>query len=815
MRLDQEQTLYVDAAAAAGGDGSEAKPFKTIQAAINARYRGAPVIYIKIKAGTYSEDIKTPRAPNTTWRLMKNGTGVVTINTAIIDNCNYVVFDSLTFKGGAVANSTIIYIANTASANFNNVTVNGNANLTGIHFATSRGVLNNTQLNNCGLAIAASESSTIDLRNTSGTGNVRGVYADGTFVTVSGHTIQANTQFERINGGGITAEGGASSIPSNYAQLYKLGDFTTVAALQAAILAELGKLDVGESRACYFGNNMPEGYGPFASTQRMQAYITKSTNYGNGYGTVFFRSHHDAPAAYQQIQDGYFAQPTPVKFITNSDMASPTAYGLVRVPSAEDEINCTCNDAAVTPEVLYKVANFRKVSTAYSVGDTVGCAYHNGMQLECITAGTTSTTALDTHDVQTGDIITDGGVQWKVRSPAGVPVGFEYYQTNPNIQAGSLPFLGGEYSRATYADLWAWVQTQPGYLITEAEWQAKAAANGGAVPFYSSGDGTTTFRVPALNCWVKGASGLEEIGGYLAAGLPNIAGELDWSHASDNYTGMELLQSQVVSNGALSVTKTRTEQLVDDASSRISSAVANIAFDAANSNQIYGNSETVQPPTIVGLWCVKAYGTVTNVGATDVADIAQGLTELETRVRNTVDIIGDINTMAELDNLRGTHIIGGLFNNDPMFLNCDYNGISIDLNGQITQLIAAAEPDNGFFYRMSDTPTNNSPGQFTPWLKIGSDLFASSGVGTATGYRKFSDGCMEVWGRGTTMNTITFPSAFKTVELVLATKLEGSSYEYTVIARSWTTTNFYLECRNSENSTRNYQASYRAWGTWK
>ena len=32
------------------------------------------------------------------------------------------------------------------------------------------------------------------------------------------------------------------------------------------------------------------------------------------------------------------------------------------------------------------------------------------------------------------------------------------------------------------------------------------------------------------------------------------------------------------------------------------------------------------------MWLVKAYGTVTNVGSTDVSNIAQGLTELETRV---------------------------------------------------------------------------------------------------------------------------------------------------------------------------------------
>ena len=110
---------------------------------------------------------------------------------------------------------------------------------------------------------------------------------------------------------------------------------------------------------------------------------------------------------------------------------------------------------------------------------------------------------------------------WK--DAGGLPVGHEFFTTNPNIPAGCIPLLGGEYSRTAYADLWAWVQTQQGYLIEESAWQAKAATNGGNVPFYSKGDGTTTFRVPSLKCWVKGANGIEEVGSYLSAGLPNIA----------------------------------------------------------------------------------------------------------------------------------------------------------------------------------------------------------------------------------------------------------------------------------------------------
>ena len=107
----------------------------------------------------------------------------------------------------------------------------------------------------------------------------------------------------------------------------------------------------------------------------------------------------------------------------------------------------------------------------------------------------------------------DGNVEIDI---GGFPIGFEYFQTNPKVQAGSLPLVGGIFSREIYSDLWEWVQKQSGYLITEAEWQALAEANGGAVPYYSDGDGSTTFRVPALTVWCKGAGSLEEIGDYLA-----------------------------------------------------------------------------------------------------------------------------------------------------------------------------------------------------------------------------------------------------------------------------------------------------------
>ena len=193
---------------------------------------------------------------------------------------------------------------------------------------------------------------------------------------------------------------------------------------------------------------------------------------------------------------------------------------------------------------------------------------------------------------------------------ASVPIGFEYFQTNPNIPQGSLPLLGGVYSRATYADLWAWVQTQSGYLITDSAWTALSNSQNGNVPFYSSGDGSTTFRVPALKCWIKGTDGTETVGTYLNAGLPNITG----SFVGDRFGYQGNMAEQV---GAISLINAEHTQGWSGALYESAAYTSRLVLDASNSNSIYGNADTVVPESIVGLWLVKAYGTVEDTGTID------------------------------------------------------------------------------------------------------------------------------------------------------------------------------------------------------
>lgn len=59
--------------------------------------------------------------------------------------------------------------------------------------------------------------------------------------------------------------------------------------------------------------------------------------------------------------------------------------------------------------------------------------------------------------------------------------------------------FGGEFNRADYPKLWAYLQANPTLVKTEADWQIKATANGGICGFFSDGNGTNTFRVPNLD----------------------------------------------------------------------------------------------------------------------------------------------------------------------------------------------------------------------------------------------------------------------------------------------------------------------------
>ena len=83
--------------------------------------------------------------------------------------------------------------------------------------------------------------------------------------------------------------------------------------------------------------------------------------------------------------------------------------------------------------------------------------------------------------------------------------------------------FGGEFNRADYPKLWAYLQANPSLVKTQTQWQTEATANGGICGFFSDGNGTTTFRVPNLDkAFLRPDS--RGVGTYQGDAIRNITG---------------------------------------------------------------------------------------------------------------------------------------------------------------------------------------------------------------------------------------------------------------------------------------------------
>ena len=182
------------------------------------------------------------------------------------------------------------------------------------------------------------------------------------------------------------------------------------------------------------------------------------------------------------------------------------------------------------------------------------------------------------------------------------------------------------YNRATYEELWNYVQLKPSLLISEAEWQAKYTQTGGKfVPFYSSGDGTTTFRTPLLSAYPCGVASSDNVGTYASDGLPNILGQ--------TYIGAEVTTNPEYTNGAF---HTNLEDVTLQGTVTGNNKGV-LCFDASLSNPIHGNAEEVRPKTMYGIWVIKAVGVVVDsIGNTDLQSMLNGIEEVQENVNNLI-----------------------------------------------------------------------------------------------------------------------------------------------------------------------------------
>lgn len=196
---------------------------------------------------------------------------------------------------------------------------------------------------------------------------------------------------------------------------------------------------------------------------------------------------------------------------------------------------------------------FKHISTNFATYDTTNGANWLGnanTATQLATARTINGVAFD----GTKDIIVDS-------NPVGTIIAMAY----TGVPAGYLHCNGAAVSRTTYAALFALLGT-----------------------YYGAGDGNSTFNLP--NTVAKFLEGGVAAGTYYPAGLPNITGVVGAAYFA-----------ALPSTGAFSPT---LDVATLDAGGAISN-FSNITFDASRSTSIYGASETVQPPALTVIFCIK------------------------------------------------------------------------------------------------------------------------------------------------------------------------------------------------------------------
>lgn len=213
----------------------------------------------------------------------------------------------------------------------------------------------------------------------------------------------------------------------------------------------------------------------------------------------------------------------------------------------------------------------------------------------------------------------EDGTEKRIKLPSGKSVGDLWIGFDPASKPANVQVYGGQLlSRSAYEAHSSMVLGGERTVLTDAEWQEHVASNG-FCPFYSSGDGSTTYRMPLIKgVHPEFVAALAEAGSFVQAGLPNISGQF-----SQNRFGA----SGVKATGPFSAVTHRTS---GGPAGDSSVSDVGFTFNASKANPIYGNSDTVQPPSVTCVLGEYVFGAVSRLGEADVEDLAERIDKLET-----------------------------------------------------------------------------------------------------------------------------------------------------------------------------------------
>ena len=183
--------------------------------------------------------------------------------------------------------------------------------------------------------------------------------------------------------------------------------------------------------------------------------------------------------------------------------------------------------------------------------------------------------------------------KWILQNPAkgisptsGVPVGTIEYFATTTPPAGYLKADGSAVGRETYPELFSAIGTT-----------------------FGEGDGETTFNLPDLID--RFAQGSNTPGQKVEAGLPDTGG----------FTGMRATDSSSVPQPTGIFFKDGIQRTLGQWYNNYTDG-SGISAKLSLDNPIYGASDTVQPPALTLLPCIKVFDAATNPGLIDITELA-------------------------------------------------------------------------------------------------------------------------------------------------------------------------------------------------
>lgn len=248
--------------------------------------------------------------------------------------------------------------------------------------------------------------------------------------------------------------------------------------------------------------------------------------------------------------------------------------------------------------------------------------------------------------------ISDTNIQTLIeKAGEGFAIGdikFSFAKVVPN---GWLRCDGNLYQRSEYPDLYQWA-VDNNYIVSEETWQSTKTANdGGSVGYFSSGDGSTTFRVFNIVDFVRADASASNTGTYQTDTMRNIItrGQLalisGWgsssiaSNIASDDSELILGQGAFGNNSFLynqNVTQNNAGNGVitgnHDSSKTSSDTILNLVFDAPLSVGASHVSPEIQPKHLKLACLIKAKDAVVN--RTLVSDI---------ELKEAVDKIDELN----------------------------------------------------------------------------------------------------------------------------------------------------------------------------